>query len=233
MKSNDSYTSTDIYISTPDAIKKLFNIKLAEHKSFKDLVYPLVRSKGFFEVKKEPMALGSTKNNLLIASNSLTKLHNAVLLQGFFADSKRVKEIFSHSKKRIEAADFLETVVMGRQSILAVGIQTTALSELIVKLKSEHIDLSKEKLPKPFQELPQLSLNGVTSVMQALLAQSALLTQGESMIMHFFNQDIEKAYLAACSLGNTTPALAQYQTLIKQKYLEAVEFDDLLNNLLN
>ena len=122
---------------------------------------------------------------------------------------------------------------MGRQSILAVGIQTTALSELIVKLKSEHIDLSKEKLPNPFQELPQLSLNGVTSVMQALLAQSALLTQGESMIMHFFNQDIEKAYLAACSLGNTTPTLAQYQTLIKQKYLEAVEFDDLLNNLLN
>ena len=223
----------DRYLSTPDAILTLFKIRLAEHKSFKDLVYPLVRSKGFVEVKKEPMPLGSTKHHLLIASSSLTKLYNAVLLQGFFADSKRIKDIFAHPKKRIEAADFLEAVVMGRQSILAVGIHSTALSELIVKLKSEHIDLSKDKLPNPFQELPQLSLNGVTSVMQALLAQSALLTQGESMVMHFFNQDIEKAYLAACSLGNTTPMLAQYQSHIKQKYLEAVEFDDLLTNLLN
>lgn len=108
-------------------------------------------------------------------------------------------------KKRIEAANFLETVVMGRQSVLAVGIQTSALSELIVKLKSEHIDLSKAKLPNPFQESPQLSLNGVTSVMQDLLAQCTLLIQGESTVIHFFNQDIEKAYLAACSLGNTTP----------------------------
>ncbi|MGR5060300.1 hypothetical protein ACPV3O_18785 [Vibrio rotiferianus] len=227
MKSNDSY------ISTPDAIRKLFNIKLAEHKSFKDLVYPLVRSKGFFEVKKESMALGSTKYHLLIANSSLTKLHNAVLLQGFFADSKRVKNIFTHHEKRVEAAAFLETVIIGRQSILAVGIQPSRLSELIEKLKSEHIDLNKEKLPNPFKELPQLSLNGVTSVMQALLAQSALLTHGESMVMHFFNQDIEKAYLAACSLKNTTPALASYQSHIKQKYLEAVEFDELLNNLLN
>ncbi|MGV3002729.1 hypothetical protein [Vibrio sp. E150_018] len=227
MKSDDSY------ISTPDAIWKLFNIKLAEHKSFKDLVYPLVRSKGFLEVKKEPMALGSTKHHLLIASSSLTKLHNAVLLQGFFADSKRIKDTFAHPKKRIEAAAFLETIIIGRQSILTVGIQTITLSELIVKLKSEHIDLNKEKLPNPFKELPQLYLNGVTSVMQALLAQSAQLTQGESMVMHFFNQDIEKAYLAACSLKSTTPALARYQSHIKQKYLEAVEFDDLLHNLLN
>lgn len=227
MKSNDHY------ISTPNAIKKLFNINLAEHKSFKDLVYPLVRSKGFLEVKREPMPQGSRKNNLLIASSSLTKLHNAVLLQGFFADSKRIKDIFSDSKKRLEAADFLETIVMGRQSILAVEIQTATLSGLIVKLKSEHIDLSTEKLPNPFHELPQLSLNGVTSVMQALLAQSALLTQGESMIMHFFNQNIEEAYSAACSLDNTTPTLAKTQALIKQKYREAIEFDDLLNNLLN
>jgi len=221
------------YLSPPDAIWKLFKVRLSEHKAFKDLVYPLIRSKEFLNVRKEPMGIGSNKHHLLIAPDSLIKLYNAALLQGFFADSKRIKDIFSHPKSRIEAADFLEKVVMGRQSILAVGIQTTALSELVVKLKSEHIDLSKEELPNPFQELPQLSLNGVTSVMQALLAQSALLTQGESMVMHFFNQDIEKAYHAACSLGNTTPTLAQYQALIKQKYLEAVEFDDLLNNLLN
>ncbi|MGR5069293.1 hypothetical protein [Vibrio alfacsensis] len=227
MKSNESY------ISTPDAIWKLFRIRLAEHKPFKDLVYPLVRNGDFLKVKKEPMPGGSTKNNLLIPSNSLIKLHNAVLLQGFFADSKRIKDIFSHPKKRIEAADFLEAVVIGRQSILAVGIQAPTLSELIAKLKLEHIDLGREKLPNPFQELPQLSLNGATSVMQTLMAQSALLTQGESMIMHFFNQDIENAYLAASSLEKVTPTLARYQSHIKQKYHEAVEFEELLNDLLN
>ncbi len=225
--------SNEYYISTPDAILKLFKINLSENKSFKDLVYPLVRSKNFLKIKREQMAINSNKSHILISSDNLIKFHNAVLLQGFFADTKRIKDIFISQEKRKESAEFLELVVNGRQSILAIEVQSKELTTLITKLRSKEFDLCSEKLPNPFKELPQLSLNGITNVMQTLLAQSALLTQAESMMTHFFNNDLEKAYASSSLLTSNDPTLIAYQTHIKRQYNEAIEFDNLLDDLLN
>ncbi|EQM41136.1 hypothetical protein D051_2703 [Vibrio parahaemolyticus VPCR-2010] len=219
-------------MSPPDAIRKLFSVELSEHKSFKDLVYPLVRSKGFLIVNKEQMGIGSEKNHLLIARESLNKFHNAVLLQGFFADSKRVKAIFTDSGKRMEAAEFLNVILAGRQSIIGVGIQSEALEQFINIMKSS-VSLSENRLPNPFYELPQLSIGNITSVMQALLAQSAVLSDGETMMLYYLNGDLEKAYEAASSLQTEHPVLSKYQSLISQQYLEANEFDNLLDDLIN
>ncbi|MHA9725339.1 hypothetical protein [Vibrio parahaemolyticus] len=218
-------------LSPPDAIRKLFSVELSEHKSFKDLVYPLVRSKGFLIVNKEQMGIGSEKNHLLIARESLNKFHNAVLLQGFFADSKR-KAIFTDSGKRMEAAEFLNVILAGRQSIIGVGIQSEALEQFINIMKSS-VSLSENRLPNPFYELPQLSIGNITSVMQALLAQSAVLSDGETMMLYYLNGDLEKAYEAASSLQTEHPVLSKYQSLISQQYLEANEFDNLLDDLIN
>ncbi|MDV5169225.1 hypothetical protein [Photobacterium rosenbergii] len=219
-------------LSPPDAIRALFSVELSEHKSFKDLVYPLVRSKGFLIVNKEQMGIGSKKNHLLIAHESLNKFHNAVLLQGFFADSKRVKAIFTDRSKRMEAAEFLNVTLAGRQSIIGISIQSEALEQLINAMKSS-ISLSETRLPNPFYELPQLSIGNVTSAMQALLAQSAVLTDGETMMLYYLNSDLEKAYEAASSLQTENPILSKYQSLITQQYLEAKEFDKFLDDLLN
>lgn len=219
-------------LSPPDAIRKLFSVELSEHKSFKDLVYPLVRSKGFLIVNKEQMGNGSEKNHLLIARESLNKFHNAVLLQGFFADSKRVKAIFTDSSKRMEAAEFLDVILAGRQSIIGVSIQSEALEQFIHIMKSS-VSLSENRLPNPFYELPQLSIGNITSVMQALLAQSAVLSKGETMMLYYLNGALEKAYEAASSLQTEHPVLSKYQLLITQQYLEANEFDNLLDDLLN
>ncbi|WP_025626916.1 hypothetical protein [Vibrio parahaemolyticus] len=219
-------------LSPPDAIRKLFSVELSEHKSFKDLVYPLVRSKGFLIVNKEQVGIGSEKNHLLIARESLNKFHNAVLLQGFFADSKRVKAIFTDSGKRMEAAEFLNVILAGRQSIIGVGIQSEALEQFINIMKSS-VSLSENRLPNPFYELPQLSIGNITSVMQALLAQSAVLSDGETMMLYYLNGDLEKAYEAASSLQTEHPVLSKYQSLISQQYLEANEFDNLLDDLIN
>ncbi|HHC6596566.1 TPA: hypothetical protein ACN35L_001040 [Vibrio parahaemolyticus] len=219
-------------LSPPDAIRKLFSVELSEHKSFKDLVYPLVRSKGFLIVNKEQMGIGSEKNHLLIARESLNKFHNAVLLQGFFADSKRVKAIFTDRGKRMEAAEFLNVILAGRQSIIGVGIQSEALEQFINIMKSS-VSLSENRLPNPFYELPQLSIGNITSVMQALLAQSAVLSDGETMMLYYLNGDLEKAYEAASSLQTEHPVLSKYQSLISQQYLEANEFDNLLDDLIN
>ena len=227
MKSNDRG------ISIPNAIKKLFGIELSQHKAFKDLVYPLARSKGFLKVIKEPMGLGSTKNHLFINEDDINKLYNAVLLQGFFADSKRVKAIFNNEKKRLEAAEFLELIVSGRQSIIGVAVQSQRLHQLIDKLKSSDPALTTKQLPNPFKELPQLSLNGLTSVVQVLLAQSAVMSEGESMVTQFLKGDLEKAYEYSCQLRTNDPYLQKYQIQIQKEYQEANEFDDLLKDLLN
>ncbi|EKO3608172.1 hypothetical protein ACXHQ9_14250 [Vibrio cincinnatiensis] len=219
-------------LSPPDAIRALFSVELSEYKSFKDLVYPLVRSKGFLIVHRESMGIGSEKNHLLIARESLNKFHNAVLLQGFFADSKRVKAIFTDSYKRMEAAEFLNVTLAGRQSIIGVGIHSEKLDQFINIMKSD-ASLSETLLPNPFHELPQLSIGNVTSVMQTLLAQSAILTNGETMMLYYLNGDLQKAYEAASSLQTEHPVLSKYQSLITQKYLEANEFDNLLDDLLN
>ncbi|WP_318140376.1 hypothetical protein [Vibrio sp. 1579] len=210
----------------------MFSVELSEQKSFKDLVYPLVRSKGFLIVNKEQMGIGSEKNHLLIARESLNKFHNAVLLQGFFADSKRVKAIFTDSNKRMEAAEFLNVILAGRQSIIGVGIQSEELEQFINIMKSS-VSLSENRLPNPFYELPQLSIGNITSVMQALLAQSAVLSDGETMMLYYLNGDLQKAYNAASSLQTEHPVLSKYQSLITKHYLEANEFDKLLDDLFN
>lgn len=221
----------DNWLSPPNAIRHFFSIELSEHKGFKDLVYPLVRSKGFLKVSKEPMSMGSAKNHLLIAPESLNKFYNAVLLQGFFADSKKIRDVFTNKENRIKAADFLEFIFSGRQSVLGIGLQNQAFTKLICQLKSD-ISLSEMRLENPFIELPQLSLNGMTSVMQVLLAQSAVLSTDESMMIYFLNGELEKAYQASCQQQPKNALLKKYHALIQKQYHDANEFDNFLDNLI-
>lgn len=223
--------SDDHGISIPNAIRKFFGVELAQHKAFKDLVYPLVRSKNFLKVTREPMGIGSTKHHLLIDKDHLNKFYNAVLLQGFFADSKRVRTLFDDKNKRLEAAEFLDLIISSRQSVIGVAIQSQRFHQLIERLKSIETNLTTEPLPNPFKELPQLSLNGLTSVIQVLLAQSAVMSEGESMVIQFLNGDLEKAYEYSCQLHTNDPYLRKYQTQIQKEYQEANEFDDLLKDL--
>ncbi|MGY5451436.1 hypothetical protein ACVFI8_10895 [Agarivorans sp. MS3-6] len=218
-------------ITIPAAINKLFKVRLAEHKAFKDLVYPLVRSKGFLDIKKEKMVNSSTKDNIYITQEGLAKLHNAIILQAFFSKTKKVKDIFSKPDKRIEAAEILDSVLSGRQALLDVSINSLKFSQLIAWLKSTK-PLDQEGLPNPFSELPQLSLNGTTSVMQSLLAQSGALTNVDNMMMYFINDQLKEAYDTSLSITSTNPLFIKYQTLVQRKYNEANEFDTFLENLL-
>ncbi|MDB1124685.1 hypothetical protein [Vibrio algarum] len=93
--------------------------------------------------------------------------------------------------------------------------------------------LDKIVLPNPFTELPQLSLSGMTSVTQALIAQSAVLSQGQTMMLHFFNDELELAYNASLNIDCSSPTLDRYRSLIHTRYNEAKSFDSLLDNLLN
>lgn len=220
-------------LSIPRAIKKLFFIELSQYKGFKDRVYPLVKNKNqdFIAARRKRMSSGS-RDELFISVDSLDKLHNAVILQGFFADTKRVKSLFSDKKKRAEATEFLSTIFAVHKSVYDEVLQAKELTRLIDIMHSE-TPLDSIRLPNPFIELPQLSINGLTTVMQALLAKSAVLSHGEVMMMHYINGDLAQAYEEACKTKSESAVVMKYRSLIMHRYQEAKDFDNLLDDLLN
>lgn len=231
-------TFDDEYISTPDAILELFKVNLSEHKEFKDLLYSFIRNRGkgdsFLNTKEVPQENtgANTRNNLFIPRNSLIKLNNAVILQAFFNDTKKVKKIFTNDKLRRKASDLIALILTDRNLILGIELQSRNAEEL-VKLMRSNKSLDTNRLPNPFLELPQLSLGGMTSIIQGLIAQSAALSQGHSMMDEFLNGDLECAYETSMSLQSFDFSIKKYQTLVQNKYKEAMEFEELLENLLN
>jgi hypothetical protein len=92
-------------------------------------------------------------------------------------------------------------------------------------------DLRTQRLPNPFECLPQLVLAKGTSMMPALLAQSSSLTTGDAMMVHYLNDEIEQAWKASQSISSDDTKLMRFKHLIEKEYREAVEFDDLLDLL--
>ncbi|MGC9491164.1 hypothetical protein ACP45A_00560, partial [Vibrio genomosp. F10] len=92
-------------ISLPDAIWRFFHVHLKDNKKFKDSLYPFVRDDAFLDVLKTPIEFSKGRHSYLIAETSLNKLYNAVLLQGFFTGSQKIKQVFDKRDKRLEAAE--------------------------------------------------------------------------------------------------------------------------------
>lgn len=215
----------------PEAIKKLFGIELARYKPFKDLVYPLIRS-GFIQHQKQPIPYTvSERNYLWIDESEFTKLHNAILIQGIFTDAKTVKSFFNDDDKRVEKTKSIRYLLQDRQSVTGIGLLSHELHDFLKVLESD-ADLTSKRLPNPFIELPQLSLSGVTSLMQALLAQSAVISDADSMLLLYFDGQLEAAWQKAQHLETAHPILLKYKKLIHQEYHQAAEFDQLLDDLI-
>lgn len=228
------------YIGAPEAIQRLFSIELSKHKEFKDSIYSFIRHRGngtaFLKVKDVPQINtgASSRNNLFIHESSLPKLHNAIILQAFFPSTQKTKAIFTDTKKRKQAAKLMRFILQDRQSVLGMKMQSKKVDQLLDIMDSNK-QLDKNKLPNPFPELPQISLEGITSITQAILTQSASLTHlhGEAMLLHHFNGELEEAYKASILLISDTVILQEYQKIIQAQYSEAREFDSFLEILLN
>ncbi|WP_133408267.1 hypothetical protein [Parashewanella tropica] len=220
------------YLSLPQAIKKLFGVELSENKALKDLVYPLARfpksspAKNFLNVVREKIEY-SDKYNILVPHASLIKLHNAMILQCIFADTKKVKDIFVERKKRTLAAEFIQMLLIDRQSVIGISLSADKSCRLVEILFSNN-PLDEVKLPNPFEQLPILS---GSSLVQGILVQSAAISQGEKMMMHYLNGDLELAYQTSLSIRSTNEVINKYQLLIASEYQEAVDFDHLLENI--
>ncbi|PKH02093.1 hypothetical protein CXF72_13330 [Psychromonas sp. MB-3u-54] len=217
-------------IQIPRAIHKLFGVEIAKYKSFKDLIYPLVRS-GFISHYKEPIQ-NSDKNTIFITYDQLDKLYNAVLLQSIFPDSKTIKSIFENKTVRADKAKAIRLLLQDRQSIAGIGLLSAEVERFVTMLESDSC-LSQKRLPNPYVELPQLSFTGITNLMQALLVQSAALSVTDSMLAHYLSGNLEKSWELSKNIEPILPIIQDYKMKIDKEYKEALEFDKLLDDLIS
>ena len=219
--------------SLADAVERLFGLPLSKHLSIKTALTSLIRSK-VITAEKELLGGGyGSRKRIWIALDQLMLIHNAVILQGLFSDVRTISAILKDSGKfeyRRRMTDFARVILIGRQSIVGVSLLPEKVM-LFLDLLGSEMDLSSHYLPNPFEALPQLVLPESIGAIQALLAQSTVLSNGDTMMAHYLNGDLEKAWEAARQLDIDDPTLGQYKALIEKEYAEAKEFDELLDFL--
>lgn len=213
----------------PSAIQELFNVRLSDHEAFRNSINTLV-TPPFFELKSEQVshAIGGRKHKHLPKSE-LTKLYNAVLIQAIFPTPKIIRKIFEDTSERHALTQWAKDIFIDRQSVLGIGLLNTNVHHFFETLNSL-IDLTENKLPNPFETLPQTQLNGITSLCQALSTQASSLSQADCMMAHFLNHDLEKAAKSATLAESGSPIIRQYRDMIIRKYEEATAFNKLLDD---
>lgn len=221
-------------LTLPQAVERLFGIPLARHPALRNAVNTLVKAMsqdGVLQLNEEDISFteGGRKRWSLPRSE-LDGLHNAIVLHGIFGDPKTVIRLFNQPALRQQHADWAGSLLLERQSVASLGLINKQLVDLLDMLKSA-VDLKLERLPNPFDNaLPQMGLRDYGgNLLKAMACQTAALSMGDSMMVHYLNGDLEQAYTVAKTLQTDNPLLLQYRQMILTAYEEARAFDDLLD----
>lgn len=218
-------------LSLAECINKLFGLKLARYPKLKHALESMSRNDLIDHVKTAPLGGKNSRGKVFYPRDQLTTIFNATLLHGFFADPKLVKELFLKPDKRLEMAQWLRTLLLDRNSVVGIGLISREVVRFLDLLDSD-ADLRSIRIANPFVELPQLSLDGVTSVMQGMMVQSAVLSAGDSMVVAYLNGELEQAWTLATALEirpTSHSILDKYRQLIIREYEAAIEFDKTLD----
>lgn len=215
----------------PELIRELFQIETAaESTCLKDKAMSFVRN-GLLPAESEQVV--QRKQWFVTDANGITILHNALLLSAFFPDTKHVKTIFEKPKERLAAADQLKAVITSRQTLLGIALLKPAAITLVESLQAvDSFNLRQNRLPSPFEALPQLGLGTNMTLMSALLAQSASLDAGDSLLAAYLAQDWERANQLSDELerlGEVPAGCLSLIEAVRTRLREAQEFDDLLD----
>lgn len=220
----------DSSVTLAAAFEKLFNRKLSAHPKGRATITTLFDAlikEGLLE--KIPDPLKRERETKRFSTDNLVLFHNAVLLQAIYAAPKEVIKIFKNKADRQQMTGWAKSLLMQQQSVAGIGLLAPELPSFFALLESD-ANLCREKLPNPFVELPQLALDGSSSLLQRMVAQAAVLSSGDSMMAHYFNGDLEAAKRVADSLPPADGILEHYRKMILGSYKEAAEFDRLLDD---
>lgn len=171
-----------------------------------------------------------SRNRVRMNPAHITLFRNAILLQGVFGEPKVVVDFLTSHIKRQEYADWARQLFLGRQSLAGLGLLRQELLTFLELLPVA--DLHTTQLPNPFADaLPQMGLGPQKgNLLKTLATQTAALSLGDGMMIHYLNNDLAKAHACAVALETDNTLLQQYRALILRKYEQAKEFDDLLDS---
>ena len=223
MKPDDTLTHAEV-------INKLFGIKLSKHEKLRGQLRSITRNDLVEEISIP--SLSGRNDKRYIPVTELTAAHNAILLLGIFGDPLNVKKIFTNGTFRAEMADWLSLLLLERQSVLGISIYPTEILTFISLIKNVDIDLKQQRLPNPFVQLPQIALESKTDILQGLLAQSALMSSSDNMMIAYLNGRLSDAFTFSLNIHSDNPMVLRYKTMIAKEYKEAVNFEKTLENFL-
>ncbi len=86
--------------------------------------------------------------------------------------------------------------------------------------------LDATELPNPFEQLP---IDLGTSMVQALMVQSAAFSSGENMMMYYLDNELLSAYKEAISIESDSEVVKKYQQIIISDYQKSEEFENFLD----
>lgn len=216
--------------SFSEAIKLHFGITLAKHEAMRtDVDYLLKAMHKASVIALEGEQLTHNKS-WRIPAKDMCAVRNAVLLQGVFTDAKLVIKLFNSTPERHSHAQWARELLLERQSVANLALAHENLLGFLRVLESG-ADLKAHDLPNPFPaSLPQIGLASYGgNLLRALAVQTAALSAGDGMVLHYLNGELEQAFTCANQLDTNNALLLQYRSLIIREYEQAKEFDDLLD----
>ncbi len=212
-------------LTIPEAIRSLFKIDVAkESPLLKNKAMSLVRNR-LIKVEKE---LNVQRSKVRLAKGQETVLFNALVLNAVFPDPKDVKAIFTNTKYRCSAVLILNSVLRGHDSLCGVALSSVAAIKLVECIDSD-FDLYAARLPNPFKVLPQVALGENTNLLQALLAQAAMLDPVDSVLVTYLDGDFVRAQAMLADISDLDGPMAVITDFIEASITEAGEFDELID----
>lgn len=208
----------------PQAIYRLFKVDVAKESSLlKNKAMSMVRN-GLVGVERENNV---QRASIYLAPGQDVVLFNALIINAVFPDPKVVKSIFEDHLERDKAVSVLKELFIGQESLCGVAL-SSQLSHKLISCLTKGNDLYKEQLPNPFKVLPQVAMSDNTNLLQALVAQAAILEPTDTVLTAYVQGDFELAYKRIQGYSHIPGPMAILADAIKAKLEEAQEFDDLL-----
>ncbi len=175
----------------------------------------------------------------LLKSQAVDCMFNALVLDAFFNDTKYVKEIFDSAKKRTEAAELCEEILLKAQFVDEKTKLTSEAQRFLIQLSDAKFGLRETRLTSPFieQRLPQMDIAMLnTGLLYHLLRSHRLaLSHKESLLLCWLENDLVGAVNVADCIESALMAedhlLTALVMRVRKDFQEAVSFHALVSSL--
>ncbi|GAD88328.1 hypothetical protein VHA01S_004_01010 [Vibrio halioticoli NBRC 102217] len=228
-------------VTTNQAVKDLFGIEGSEllrskaNSFLRNEVIPssLIVNEGFSD---DSMGKRGKK---LLKSKAVDCLFNALVLDGFFNDTKFVKAIFEKAAVRVECVVLCEEILLKAQAVEEPILLSGVARGFITQLKDTSFNLRDARLTCPFSEqrLPQMdmTLQNMGLLYQLLRSQRLSLSYKDKILLCWLEQDLSTAFQLVeqidSALLQNDILLAGLAQKVRQEYQEGESFNILLNSL--